>query len=426
MDRFVYQQRTAVMCDWFDALKSAANAFDSAYEPVPVRAWMGGSELIACIRRMGGTMRPLKPFYGWVLSQINQYGNSPVRTYAPELVGDDVSVTDFQGLMAIELDGETYFALRADEQASPMHIERALILAGRTLEAGLKLTARLKVVHNELFGDRIRHFGTELRPTDLEEVKEDDLILPPDFKGSLLDYLDRFWRSAALCENLRISPTRGVLFAGLPGTGKSLTIRHLLSRYPHCKGYIYVTESCGGIPGDTPFKHMLQEIGDEAVPAIVILEDIDRFFDSGSVTREFFLNVLDGLFRPACPVLWVATSNDPSRLEANVLDRPGRFDRVFVFPQPGHEERARLVRRYSPWPVADATVRDIADSSDGLSGAHLKEACCAAALVAAEHPEEYGKALREELARVMDQHEKASKYEFQLQKGRKAAFGNYV
>lgn len=426
MDRRVFQPRTAVLCDWFDVIRAAAKQIDPAYEPATVRAWMGGAELVACARRMGGTMRPLEPFYGWVLSQINKYGESPVRTYAPELVGDDVSVTDFHGLMALELEGETYFVLRGDEQVRPMYIERALVIAGRSLDATLDLAARLKEVREELFGERIRHFGTQLEPTRLEEVKEEDLILPGDFKRTLLNYLDRFWRSAALCAELRISPTRGVLFAGVPGTGKSLTIRHLLSRYPGCRSYVYVMESCGAGLDDSHFRRMLQQVAAEGDPAIIIIEDLDRLFDTGAITREFFLNVLDGLFRPACPVLWVATANDPGRLEGNILDRPGRFDRVFVFPQPGHEERARLVRRYSPWPVDDAALGYLADCSEGLTGAHLREVCCSAALAAAENPDGFVTALREELARVMDQHEKASKYEFRLEKERKAVFGNYV
>ena len=146
-----------------------------------------------------------------------------------------------------------------------------------------------------------------------------------------------------------------------------------------------------------------------------MLEDLDRICESGTVTPEFLLNVLDGLFQPQVPVLWLATSNDPTGLAENILDRPGRFDRIFVFPMPALEERARLVARYSPWPVDNSTIEHIARRSHGLTGAHLKEVCYAAALASAQQPARYGSALKVELGRVTQQSRKARDYASVLQ-----------
>src|SRR5205823_13754949 len=115
-------------------------------------------------------------------------------------------------------------------------------------------------------------------------------------------------------------------------------------------------------------------------PAVVVLEDIDRLTDSGVVTKEFLLNALDGMLSVGGWVLWVATSNDPRGLEQNILDRPGRFDRVVVFPLPGPDERHQLIRLHSPLAIDESSLEGAARMAEGLSGAHLREACHAAAL----------------------------------------------
>jgi ATP-dependent 26S proteasome regulatory subunit len=167
---------------------------------------------------------------------------------------------------------------------------------------------------------------------------------------------------------------------------------------------------------------MLENLSETGERTIIIVEDIDRLFESKVLTPQFFLNVLDGDFQPAQPVLWIATSNDPRGFEANLLDRPGRFDRVFVFPFPGLEERRAFLHRYSPWPVSADVIEEVAAGSDGLTGVHLREVCYSAALRAAKEPEQYGAALREELRKVRSQHERARSYDFELGE-RKAGFG---
>jgi SpoVK/Ycf46/Vps4 family AAA+-type ATPase len=120
------------------------------------------------------------------------------------------------------------------------------------------------------------------------------------------------------------------------------------------------------------------------------------------------------MFQPAQPVLWIATSNNPRRFEANLLDRPGRFDRVFVFPMPGTAEREALFRRYCAWPLDAEAPAALAEDSAGLSGAHIREVCYAAALEIAERPTEFAAELRRQLEEVKGQHAKARSYDFEL------------
>jgi SpoVK/Ycf46/Vps4 family AAA+-type ATPase len=206
-------------------------------------------------------------------------------------------------------------------------------------------------------------------------------------------------------------------------SSKTQTVRHLFSRLPAFRHFVLAVPVEGrGAGAGSLLEAMLGHVADSSDPAVVVIEDIDRLFETKVLTPQFFFNVLDGLFQPVQPVLWIATSNDPRRLEANLLDRPGRFDRVFVFPLPGPDERRRLRERYAAWPLDTEVVAALARESDGLTGAHLREVCYAAALDAAEEPAQFAAALRDQLGKVQAQHQRARSYDFEL-KGLKVGFG---
>jgi ATP-dependent 26S proteasome regulatory subunit len=233
-------------------------------------------------------------------------------------------------------------------------------------------------------------------------VDEDELILAPAVRSELFGWLDRFWRLSDAASRLGIAPRRGLLLVGDPGTGKTQCIRHLITRYPAVAAHLFIPARCGGA-GD-PFGDMLRAVRGRRQPAMVIIEDIDRLAESGAVTREYLLNCLDGLFGAETPTLWVATANDPTLLEQSLLDRPGRFDRIVVFPRPAEPERLAFLRRFSRMEISDDALCAAARASDGLTGAHLREACSAAMLIVLDTAQPYDGALRQELVRIREQH----------------------
>lgn len=216
---------------------------------------------------------------------------------------------------------------------------------------------------------------------------------------------------------------QGVMLVGRPGTGKTMLIRHLMTRFSDLRRFIFVNDPTMKSSENLEFRNLARELGASDDAALVVIEDIDRLFDSGTVSPELFLNVLDGLLEPSAPTLWIATSNDPSGMEDNLLDRPGRFDRVFVIPLPGLEERARLVQRYSGAPISDLSVRSLASRTEGLSAAHVREICVAAALAAAESGGRYSEHLEKELVRVRGQHEQSRRYGAAVRREAGVGFG---
>jgi transitional endoplasmic reticulum ATPase len=99
--------------------------------------------------------------------------------------------------------------------------------------------------------------------------------------------------------------------------------------------------------------HMFENAALHA-PSLVILEDLDRCFPTeGKRTQErmisfqTLLNCLDGVGSQD-GVIVVATANDPTCLDAAILKRPGRFDRVVQFRNPEADLRREYYRRLSP------------------------------------------------------------------------------
>src|SRR5256885_11902293 len=188
MDDVVYTSTAGLPPRWLEPIRIAAHELGLDFVPVPVRGWLTGSDLIATVRSLGGTITPVAPFHGWILARQNSGDVEPISRFAPELVATNVHVADFDGVVAIDLDGEVYLALRITEQVFPGQMERALILAGRSLEATLTLGSRLKAGLKTLC-QRLSVYGTGLPISETPSVTEDDLVLPGDFKYDLLSYV---------------------------------------------------------------------------------------------------------------------------------------------------------------------------------------------------------------------------------------------
>ena len=277
--------------------------------------------------------------------------------------------------------------------------------------------------YNAMPERRIRVYGSQLRGLDVRPVLEDEIIWPGDEKRALLDELDAFWRRADWSRRHGFPAHRGVLLAGPPGCGKTMFIRHLVARWSDVSFFFYLPESAGSSDPGFSFRDMVGQVLRRAQPAVIVVEDLDKLFRTGVVTPQFFLNVVDGVLELPLPVLWIATFNDAELddLQQNILNRPGRFDRLFLVGRPGRKEVAELIVRYTPSDVCGAEDaarigEAVAGAARGLSAVHVREACWLASIRRIENGADYATALRESIAALKAQAERAEDYRFERER----------
>ncbi|MBX0300772.1 AAA family ATPase [Cryobacterium sp. 1639] len=176
---------------------------------------------------------------------------------------------------------------------------------------------------------------------------------------------------------------RGVLLYGPPGSGKTLTVRHLLSSTPDTTAVVLAGNSIRFVTEAAELARAMQ-------PAIVVLEDVDLIAEDRNLSHGpqpllfAMLDALDGLDGDA-DVAFVLTTNRVEVLEHALADRPGRIDLAVEIPLPDLTARHHLFELYARGlPLSAGAVAEAADAADGVSGAFAKELMRRTVLLAAE------------------------------------------
>src|SRR6478609_6200881 len=175
---------------------------------------------------------------------------------------------------------------------------------------------------------------------------------------------------------------RGILLYGRPGTGKTHTVRYLLSRSQGATAILLSGGSLARISEAATMARALQ-------PSIVVLEDCDliaedRSFGHGPQPLLFeVLDAMDGLDRDA-DVAFVLTTNRPDMLERALAQRPGRVDLAVEIPLPAHAERVRLLELYGRMVAFSPAALDAAaDRTAGTTASFARELVRRAVVAAA-------------------------------------------
>ncbi|CAA6671537.1 unnamed protein product [Spirodela intermedia] len=200
-----------------------------------------------------------------------------------------------------------------------------------------------------------------------------------------------------LFSSLGLTPPRGVLLHGYPGTGKTLVVRALIGECSRGdKRIAYFArkgaDCLGKYVGDAERQlRLLFQVAEKSQPSIIFFDEIDGLAPSRSKRQDqthnsvvsTLLSLLDGL-KSRGSVVVIGATNRPDAVDP-ALRRPGRFDREIYFPLPSVKDRSAILSLQTknwPRPLSGSLLSWIAKQTAGYAGADLQALCTQAAMIA--------------------------------------------
>lgn len=180
-----------------------------------------------------------------------------------------------------------------------------------------------------------------------------------------------------------LRPPRGVVLAGVPGCGKSLTAKALAADWDVPLLRLDLGKVYGSLLGESEDRLRRALATAEAVsPCVLWIDELEKAFsglgnarDSG-VARRVFGTFLTWLEDRTAPVFVAATANDIQYLPPE-FTRKGRFDEIFFVDLPSAQERASIFQLHlarrgrNP---AGFDLAALAEAAKGYSGAEIEAA----------------------------------------------------
>ncbi|PQM36977.1 hypothetical protein Pyn_05237 [Prunus yedoensis var. nudiflora] len=188
-------------------------------------------------------------------------------------------------------------------------------------------------------------------------------------------------------EKFGMSPSKGVLFYGPPGCGKTLLAKAIANEcqanFISVKGPELLTMWFGESEAN------VREIFDKArgsAPCVLFFDELDSIAtqrgssvgDAGGAADRVLnqlLTEMDGMSAKKT-VFVIGATNRPDVIDPALL-RPGRLDQLIYIPLPDEESRYQIFRaclRKSPV-SKDVDIRALAKYTEGFSGADITEIC---------------------------------------------------
>ena len=341
----------------------------------------------------GGQQREHSSFQELMSSPFVRFAPGPVDyVSAPTGPDSERQVVSF-GVRLLTVDGHRVAVLQRGARPEFGRVSARLEILAEN-EGGstalLGALRRLMLERSVLRGQVLSFSGNEYGPGAAgvnflarPNVPGDEVILPPGVLDDVSRHVVGIGENREVLRAAGQHLKRGVLLYGPPGSGKTLTVRHLLSETPGITAVVLAGNSI-------QFVAQAAELARAMQPAIVVLEDVDliaadRHLSVGPQPLLFaMLDALDGLDGDA-DVAFVLTTNRVDVLEHALADRPGRIDLAVEIPLPDADARRRLFELYAgDLPLTPTAITEAAARAEGATGAFAKELMRRTVLLAAE------------------------------------------
>lgn len=252
----------------------------------------------------------------------------------------------------------------------------------------------------------------EILPEEKEpDVKGMEMVENPETRytdvGGLEKEIQRLRETVELpltspekMEKVGVAPPNGVLLYGPPGNGKTLLARAVAGETNATFIRIVGSELVKKYIGEgAKLVRQVFNLAREESPSIIFIDEIDaisskRMKQTTGGDREVnrtmmqLLSELDG-FDPRGDVRIIGATNRVDILDDAIL-RPGRFDRKIEIPGPETEARKEILEIHSRnMNLRSVNLEEIAELTEGSTGADLRSICTEAGMNAVREDREF-------------------------------------
>ena len=206
--------------------------------------------------------------------------------------------------------------------------------------------------------------------------------------GGLENLKDWLRKKASVFKNIRnalefgVTMPKGVLIAGVPGCGKSLSAKAAGKLFDVPLLRLDMGRLMGKYVGESE-ENMRKAIrlAEAISPCVLWVDELEKAFagigggGGAEVTTRLFGTFLTWMQEKTSPTFVVATANDITQLPPELM-RKGRFDEIFYVPLPKPEERKKIfeihLNKRRKNDAGSVDIDALVSKTDGYSGADIE------------------------------------------------------
>ena len=212
---------------------------------------------------------------------------------------------------------------------------------------------------------------------NIDKIKWDDIGGLGDIKNSIQE--DVIWprKYKADYEAMEITPSKGILLYGQPGTGKTMIAKAIASETESSFITVGCSELISSHPGKTEKNiRKLFKSARESAPCVLFMDEIDSIIPARNININDnrivsqILMELDGV-RKSGDVILIGATNMPNLVDPAAL-RPGRFDKIIQVSPPDIKGRKEIfMLKMGNKPREDINYDRLAELTEGMTGAEI-------------------------------------------------------
>ncbi len=206
--------------------------------------------------------------------------------------------------------------------------------------------------------------------------------------GGLENLKDWLRRKAKIFNNINkaaeygVGMPKGVLIAGVPGCGKSLTAKAAATLFEVPLLKLDMGRLMGKYVGESESNmRRAIELADAISPCVLWIDELEKAFagignsNGSEVTTRLFGTFLTWMQEKNTPSFVIATANDITKLPPELL-RKGRFDEIFYVGLPNESERKKIfevhIKKKRPTDFSNIDIVKLVSKTNGYSGADIE------------------------------------------------------